>query len=207
MAMFAAWTLTTATGAHASPTAFHDRTAFDVATAGLSQADEGFDGNGAGDLIASGESLGPYRFDCDFSGVALAVTDGAAFGSGGFDTTSPSNLLGTDSDDSLFDGDVLTIGFADPVHAVGLYLISGDTLEDGDATLSVGTLDVLLDIDNLQGSLGDGAEYFFLGAVDTSQGFSSVVLSTDGVDGFFFTLDDFVSASASTSPVPRSTTS
>lgn len=183
-----------ASSAHAAPAAFSERGAFDAAVAGLANVSIStldFDGFTAGDLIASGDTLGGITFTYNFGGVSLQVTSGA-------DTTSPSNYLGTDDAGMLQDGDNIHLGFA-ARNAIGLYVLSIDPLIDDDFRLSVGGYSASLTAASPLRILDDGTSVYFLGIVDTAATFTSASLTTshDGETGFYlWNADDMVTAVA-----------
>jgi hypothetical protein len=158
-----------------------------------------FDGLSSGQVIASGASADGITFTYDFGGVDLIVTDGSAAGGGGpFDTTSPPHFLGTSDFDVLLDGDDLGLGFAS-ARAIGLFIITAETpglsLFDGDIGLSAAGAQALLDVDDVEDTLGDGSLVFFLGVIDSGVSFASASLDTFGGGGAFaFNVDDVVTA-------------
>lgn len=190
----ALFALTCAFAAQAAPNAFTDRGAYDAAVAGLANVSTttlDFDNLTAGDLIASGDSVGGITFTYDLGGLSLRITDGA-------DTTSPPNFLGTDDAGMLQDGDDITLGFA-ARNALGLYVMSLDALLDNDFRLTVGAFSASLSTANLQDTLADGTSVYFLGIVDAMAPFTSASLTTshDGEAGYFlWNADDIVTAVA-----------
>ncbi len=185
--------------AHAVPTAYTDRTAFDTGVAALPAGTVvstlNFDSLAAGTLIASGSGAGGITFTYGFGGVSLNV--GA-----GYSTTSGANFLGTDDGDILQDGDDFNLFFA-PKHAIGMYFISADTLFDGDITLAGGGGSASLLVADLQQTLSDGSSVFFLGLVDAAATFTSADVTTHGGGGaFLYNVDDIVTAGPQALPVP-----
>ncbi len=186
--------LTCAIAAQAAPNAFTDRGAYDAAVAGLANVGTtalDFDNLTAGDLIASGDAVGGITFTYDLGGLSLRVTDGA-------DTTSLPNFLGTEDAGMLQDGDDITLGF-DARNALGLYVMSLDTLLDHDLRLTVGAFSASLSTANLQDTLADGTSVYFLGIVDAMATFTSASITTshDGEAGYFlWNVDDMVTAVA-----------
>lgn len=189
---------TCAFAAQAAPNSFTERGAYDAAVAGLGNASTAtldFDSLAAGDLIVSGGTLGGIAFSYSFGGPSLRITAGA-------DTTSLPNFLGTDDAGILQDGDDITLGFA-ARNALGLYVMSRDSLVDNDFRLTVGTFSAGLSTAKLQRSLADGTSVYFLGIVDPMTTFTSASLTTshDGeVGAFLWNADDIVTALA---PVPE----
>jgi hypothetical protein len=155
-----------------------------------------FESQTAGDLIASGDTIGGITFTYDFGGVSMMVSDV-------FDTTSPDNFLGT-NDADVFQGiDEFDMAFA-PSAAIGLSLISADVINtdlfDDDIVLTVGSASIELDVSEIQQALGDGGNVFFLGLIDDSGTFTSASVTTSGFDSFLYNVDDIVTADAIPEP-------
>lgn len=185
--------------AGAVPVAYTDAASFLAALPGPATT-AGFDGLASGTVIPSGDIADGIAFTYDFGGVDLIVTDGTAAGGGGpFDTTSPSNFLGTSDFDILLDGDDLGLGFA-ASHAIGLFVITaevpGATLFDGDLLLDAGGATALLDVDAVEQTLADGSLVFFLGVLDDAGTFTSASLESCPACGgsFLYNVDDIVTA-------------
>jgi hypothetical protein len=191
--------LSTLPQSHCAIIAYTDRTAFDAALGGLGYTPStlNFDSETAGSLIASGSSVGDTTFTYNFGGPQLLISDVYA-------TTSGANFLGTDDGNAaLQDGDDFAMSFA-ARSAVGMYLISADPLFDGDIQLTTGTSTASLVAANIQQTLFDGSNVFFLGLIDNSSTFTSAALSTHGPGGaFLYNVDDIVLASAAV-PEPSS---
>lgn len=186
--------------AQAAPVEYTTRSGFDAAVnalPGVSVSTLNFDSTSAPSPIARGASLEGIAFTYDLGGVMLQITAGVP-------TTSSPNFLGTDDAGVLQDGDDFTPGFA-PVNAIGLYLMSRDALFDEDFRLSAGGSIASLSATDLQQTLGDGTQVYFLGLVDAGATFTSASLTTpqNGVGYFLWNADDIVTA---TSPVPESGT-
>ena len=97
-------------------------------------------------------------------------------------------------DESFQDGDELTISFAAPVFAAGLFVVTSDAALASEILLisSVGTAG---NSATQEATLGDGGLAYFLGIVsDTS--FSSVTLdfASDGQVNFVYNVDDVITA-------------
>lgn len=154
-----------------------------------------FDSYDAGTTgIASGSTIDGIRFDYDFGGVQLQVTDGNRFGGGGsFNTTSGSNFLGTDDADLLLDGDDVSLGFA-PMNAIGMFFITADTMFDDDILLSAAGTSVGLSLAAAGADLGDGGMPFFLGIIDTENTFISAEITTIGGGFFAYNIDDITTS-------------
>jgi hypothetical protein len=186
--------LTCAFGAQAAPVSFMDRAAFDLAVAGLNKAVTttlNFDSLTAPSLIASGDVLDGISFSYNLGSVSLQVTDGA-------DTTSSPNFLSTNDSGVLQDGDDITLGFG-ARNAIGLYVMSLDSLIDDDFRLTVGTYSTSLTTEKLHSTLADGTSVYFLGIVDATSTFTSASITTshDGYSGYFlWNADDIVTAVA-----------
>jgi hypothetical protein len=179
--------------ADALPIAYTDSVAFLNALPGPATTLD-FDSTAAGTTLASGSTLEGITFTYDFGGVELAVTDGNQFGGGGpFDTTSGANFLGTDDADLLQDGDDFSLSFA-PVNAIGMFFITADALNDDDITLTAGGATASLMAADVEQTLGDGSEVFFLGLVDSAAAFTSAGVATIGGGFFLYNVDDIVTA-------------
>jgi len=187
--------------AHAAPMTFTDQASFLAAIGGFPNVQTlDFESQNAGDLIASGSSVGGITF-------GYSIPDGA----GGFltmqvrddfGTTSGTNYLGLDNDpDGAFvAGDSFTMTFANPLTALGLYVISADTIFAGDFELVTITGISVQNAATPDVFLADG-DAFFLGITDPA-GFSSADLISDpfGVATglYVFNVDDITN-----SPVPE----
>ncbi len=126
----------------------------------------------------------------DFGGVQMAVTDGAQFGGGDpFNTTSGSNVLGTDDADLLQSEDDFALTFG-PTHAIGMFFISTDALGvnllDSDIVLGAGGESAELDTSAIEQTLLDGSNVFFLGIVDPMATFTSANVSSTCCGFFLF---------------------
>jgi len=185
----------TAAGVQAAPVSgFTDFASFRDAVAGpLVTLD--FESAAPGTLIASGDSLEGIRFDYDLGGPSLKVTDA-------FDMPSGTNGLGTDDLDMLLDGDSLSL-VLDPIGALGLLVITADTVLPGAVTLSAAGGSVGLDPGAPYSVLPDGGIAYFLGLVSNGPGFDQALLHTEGTDGgtFVFNIDDISTAAV---PAPQS---
>jgi len=177
---------------------FTSRSAFNVAAAASAYSVKtvNFDSVSAPYVIADGVTFDSLTFSYAFSGSANLQISNV------FSTTSGANFLGTDDGSSLLqDGDSFSVSFA-PRSAVGLYVISADTLVDGDLRLTVGSDSASLNAAAVQQTLPDSSKVYFLGLLNNGDTFSSATLSTHGGGGAFtFNVDDLLVASA-TVPEP-----
>lgn len=146
--------------------------------------------------IPSGSSVGGITFGYDFGGVSLRVS---TEGDTGYSTTSSSQFLGTDDADILQDGDTFGLAFA-PLNSIGLYVITNDDMVDGDVTLIAAGTAVGLVAGDVQATLADGSNVYFLGISDPAATFTGGVLTTAGNGAFLFNVDDIVTAVASPAP-------
>lgn len=145
------------------------------------------------DTIAPGAALDGVTFNYDFGGVLLEINDE-------FDTTSPTQYLGTDDGGVLLDGDDFDIAFGSS-FAVGMFFLTGDTLFDGDISLSAGGATASVVAADQQGTLPDGSNVYFLGIVDTMSPLTAASVTTIGGGFFTYNVDDIQLA-----PVPEPTT-
>jgi hypothetical protein len=180
----------------ATPIAHDNSTSFLAATAGYNASVSDFDSVAAGTTIASGGTLDGITFAYDFAGVQMLISDV-------FDTTSSPNFLGTEDGDVFQDGDDFDL-FFDPTNALGIFFITADTMFDGDITLSAAGITALLTAANIEQTLPDGGNVYFLGIIDGMNSFSSAGVVADGGSGgpfFFYNVDDITLASKPTEPV------
>lgn len=169
---------------------------FFAALSGYELFVEDFESTPAGTLVPDGAAVGDLSFAYDFGGVRIGVTDGAKFGgSGPYTTTSGSNFLGTEDADIFLDGDDFQISFP-AVNAIGLFFISADTLLDDDIRLSVGGLTASLVAADIELTLPDGSDVYFLGIEDGNRAFTTASVTTLGLGAFFYNVDDVVTAVA-----------
>ena len=179
---------------HAVPVVYTDRALFDADLPGAASVED-FEGTAAGTLIPDGGSLGGTIFNYPVLagfGISLAVTDGNQFGGGGpFDTTSGANFLGTDDADILQGGDAIDLGLG-AVNAIGMYFISSDVLFDADIELTASGATASLDVSEIQLTLADGSNVFFLGIIDTMDTFSTASITSSCAGCYLFNIDDIV---------------
>jgi hypothetical protein len=158
---------------------------------------------------------GPIPNGTTVGNVTLDYTPvfGPTFGlevTSAFPTTSGLNSLGaTGGNDAFVNGDEITMTFAQPEQAVGLFIITAGPNQPGDFTLQVtqgngtisGTVDPAFASDP---DLSPPTSWvYFLGLVETdpSQSFTSATLLSDDTavppGGYVFNLDDIVTTSLS----------
>jgi hypothetical protein len=194
---------------------YTNQSSFDTAVSSgfLPVADTNFDSLTPG-AIPNGTAVGDVTFD-------LTPVFGPTFGlevTSAFPTTSGANSLGsTGGNDAFVNGDEITLTFAHPEQAVGLFIITAGPNEPGDFTLEVtqgsgtisGTVDPAFSSDP---DLSPPTSWvYFLGLVesDPSQTFTSATLFSDDTavppGGYVFNLDDIVTTSLNpnTGPVPE----
>ncbi len=198
-----------------SLTVYTTTSSFDAAVSSgfLPVADTTFDSLTPG-AIPNGTAVGNVTFD-------YTPVFGPSFGlevTSAFPTTSGSNSLGaTGGNDAFVNGDQITLTFAHPEQAVGLYIITAGPNEPGDFTLDVTQGDGTISgtVDPAFASITDLSPptswVYFLGLVETdpSQTFTSATLVSDDTavppGGYVFNLDDIVTTSLNpnTGPVPE----
>lgn len=149
-----------------------------------------FDGTTADTLVPSGTAIDGITFAYDFGGISLKV---ATTATAGYSTTSGAHFLGTDDADILQDGDDILLSFPSS-SAIGLYIISNDELLENDVTLAAGGASASIVAADVQATLADGSNVYFLGIVDAAAAFTSASLTTPGNGEFLFNIDDVVIA-------------
>jgi len=172
----------------ASADSFTSSTAFSAAIAGMSGVTTAnFDADAVGN-IAQGATVDGITFTSTINGGAgsLAIANL-------FNTTSGTNYLGSDDPTTaaLFGGDSITMTFASPVNALGLFIIGGP-YTDGDFTLA-SIAATALSSSTLEQTLPDGGEVIFLG-ITSATGFSSATLSLSLTAGELWNVDDITTA-------------
>ena len=143
-----------------------------------------FDNLNSGDLISSGSTINGATFTYNIPGYSIIVDDS-------FQTTSASNYLGTDDGSvAFYGGDSFTVAFDQTIHAAGMYLISADTISDGDFTITTNTGQSVSNLSLADLNLLDGNAYY-LGLIedDFNLGFTSITLSSFQ-DNYLFNVDD-----------------
>lgn len=194
-----------AQAAHAGPVGYQDQAAFGAAIAGWTSHTTDFEAQAAGTTYAAGTGPAGAGFTLTLSGPSAASNVPTV--NDAFWTTSGTHYLGLDNFDTAFEaGDALTIQFATPVRAFGLWVIGTQDLGPGDIALGLaGT-----SISNGSSFVTDGfgSYAYFLGLVtDDSAGFSSLTLSdlTPGSTRLLnIAADDFISAAPGRgTPVPE----
>ena len=175
---------------------------FNAAISGMSNVTTAnFDSDTVGN-IAQGQIVDGITFNYNIDGGtgSLAIVSSLDY----FDTTSPPNYLGSNDPTTaaLFPGDSITMSFASPINALGLYIIGGP-YSPGDFTLTSSTA-TALSSNVLEETLGDGGQVIFLG-ITSSSSFSSATLSLNSSAGELWNVDDITTAqgSPSTQPVPE----
>lgn len=186
----------------AAPISYTDRATFDMAVSGLSASTIDFESLASSTTFATGIGPDGITFSYNLGGVQLGVTNGTAFGNGGpFSTTSGANFLGTDDFDMFQGGDTFGMHFA-AAQAIGLYLLTVDSLFDADFSLTVGATVTNLAAAALQQTLNDGTNVYFLGIVDTNASFTDAALTSAPGGNFLWNADDIVLARDS-NPIPE----
>jgi hypothetical protein len=177
--------------------------------------DTNFDSLAPG-AIPDGTTVGDVTFN-------YTPVFGSAFGlevTSAFPSTSGLNSLGaTGGNDAFVNGDEISMTFAHPEQAVGLFIITAGSNDPGDFTLEVaqgsGTISGVVDPAFASDTdLSPPTSWvYFLGLVETdpSQSFTSATLFSDDTavppGGYVFNLDDIVTTgiSPSTGLVPDET--
>ncbi len=177
--------ITAATQCLAVLVGYTDRSAFEAAAVGGTTVVD-FDTESTG-TVASGSTIDGITFTYDFGTVSMTIDDA-------FDTTSPPNYLGTDDGGVFLDGDDIDFSFA-PSTGFGLYIITADELFDDDLELTVDGETVGIVAADVEGSLPDDSDVYFLGIQsDDNSTFTTASLTGLGGGFFFYNLDDVVTA-------------
>jgi hypothetical protein len=191
-------------GAAVAP--YTDYDAYLGAIAGLApEAVEGFDAVTDGTTLADGDSVGTVTFSAfDLFGADLQIVDIAG------QTSSANNALETTLG-SFVGGDGFSLTFDDPVTAMGLFVITGDSLVTGDLTLSIALGSVDLSPahvitgqrleDDFDFTDGTGTNLYFLGLVADAP-FTTATLSSSDAASFGFSVDDLRSSTGAAAPLP-----
>ena len=181
--------------------AFTDNTSFQAAIAGFTTNTANFDALTAGTVVPQGGTADGITFTTYSLGVVPGT--GSLMVSDMFFTTSSPNYLGSDdaTTNAFFPGDSITMSFASPINALGMYIILSGTPAADDFTLSAGSATASSSA-VIQQVLPDFGQVLFLGLTDTT-GFSSATISLNGSAGEIWNLDDIVSATAPTSTTPE----
>lgn len=181
---------TVAVEASAEVTTYTDRDSFEAAVAALEpRASLDFDTLAGGTLIPSGTTVGDFTFSYAIAGADLVVVDA-------FATTSGANSLGaTGEDQALLASDAFDLEFP-AATAIGLYVIGVDMLA-GDVELATPAGAVA--IATPEQVLGDGADVFFVGLVESepSGAFTTAQVESfavEAVGDFAWNVDDLVTA-------------
>ncbi len=178
--------------AHATPATFTDFAAFSASLPTPAKTLD-FDSLTAPFTIADGDTVDGITFNYDFGLVQMQVSDV-------FDTTSPPNFLGTDDGDLFLDGDNFDLSFG-ASFAIGMFFITADLLFDDDIQLTAGGVTASLIASDVQSTLPDLSDVYFLGVVDDMNGFTTASVTTIGGGFFFYNVDDITTA-----PVPEPST-
>ena len=165
---------------------YTSRSSFTAALPGTAST-VNFDALSAGTTIASGGNTGGLTFTYNYGGVLLKVN-------GTFPAPSAARSLGSTDADVLQDGDNLTLSFSQR-NAIGLSIITSETLQSGDLSLTAGGSTATL-APAVQQTLSDGAKVYFLGVIKPTTAFATATLTTVGGGFFFYNIDDVTSATA-----------
>jgi hypothetical protein len=178
--------------------AFTDSPSFQAAIAGFDTSTANFDALAAGTLIPQGGAANGITFNYSVVGGSgtLAIANL-------FDTTSPSNYLGSDDAGTaaFFGGDSITMSFASPINALGMFIILASNSAADDFTLDIGSAQASSS-GVVQQTLGDGGQVLFLG-ITSPTNFSSATIGLNKNAGYVWNLDDITSASAPGAPTPE----
>jgi PEP-CTERM motif len=174
---------------------------FNTAISGMSNiTTTNFDSNSVGNLPSGGINGITFSYTPSMGTAQLQIVNL-------FDTTSPSNYLGSDDPGTgaFFDGDTVTMSFASPVTALGMYIVFGPgPFGSDDFTLS-STPASASNSGVLETTLEDGGQVLFLG-ITSSTPFSSATINLNSQNGELWNLDDITTAQGATAPTPEPAT-
>lgn len=169
---------------------FTTSSSFTAAISGMTATTANFDSDPVGN-VANGSTVDGITFSYTPSAGSdsLAIVSSADY----FDTTSEPNCLGSSDPGTaaFFPGDIVSMSFASPVNALGMFIIGGP-YNDGDFTLATPTVSALSS-SVLEETLGDGGQVIFLGLTSTA-GFSSATITLNSSAGELWNLDDITTA-------------
>jgi hypothetical protein len=169
---------------------FTSSTSFNAAVSALSPTTANFDSDSVGN-VANGSTVDGITFSYTPSAGndSLAIVSTADY----FDTTSEPNYLGTNDPGTaaFFPGDIVSMSFASPINALGMFIIGGP-FSDNDFALATPTV-TAFSSSVLETTLGDGGEVIFLGLTSTAA-FSSATITLNSSAGELWNLDDIVTA-------------
>ena len=171
---------------YAMPMTYTDHSVFfnDLISGGFYTETSYFDNLSDGQTIASGETVASITFDYDFGGVQMMVSN--IYG-----TTSPPNFLGTDDGDVFQDGDDIDLSFS-ATRAIGMYFLTADNMFDDDIMLTDGDVTASLLASDIQQTLADGTDVYFLGIISNTY-FMNASIITAGGGNFLYNIDDITS--------------
>jgi len=171
--------------AAAATTGYTDEASFLAALPAASTTAD-FDALTPGSTIPSSGTAEGIVFTYSLDGATALVTDA-------HDAPSPANQLGLSGGDEAFlDGDALTLGFAAPVAAVALRIVTSDPADPSEILLDAagGSVGNAATPERV---LADGGRVHFLGIVSDTP-FSSATLSFAADEGvhFVYNVDDVI---------------
>jgi PEP-CTERM motif len=189
--------LLVASMSEASPTTYTSAGAFFGALSGPPQ-------------ILNFDSLSPHTAIGTQAGITFTYTFGPQLEiRNDFGTTSPSNYLGVSTvDGTLLNDEFFMMDFANPVTALGLYIIGApDANVQGDFSLAVPSIGGLAN-GSVDVFLADGDAYF-LGIIDPA-GFSQAIVVGAGACSqpcqYVWNVDDITTVAATPATVPEPST-
>jgi len=183
--------------AHSATTTYTSQANYLTALGGTTVITQNFDGLTSGDIIADGDTLDNATYSYAISGGFEILVDDY------YDTTSPNNYLGTtDGSGAFFGGDSFTITFDQTLHAIGLYVISADTIFDDDFTITTSSGQTASNSEVPDITLSDGGA-FYIGLIedDFNLGFNSITFSSSD-ENYLFNIDDITVSEVSAVPLP-----
>lgn len=184
-----------ASTAQSTSTSYFSQVDFLNALGSASVTTYNFDSMSAGDVIANGTTIDGATFSYNpFGGGPYSIVVDNFY-----DTTSPTNYLGSDDGSGAFyGGDSLTISFDESIRAFGMYVISADIIFPDDFTIETNSGHSVSNL-NVDITLLDGDAYYISFIEDdASLAFNQIVFSSFA-DDYLFNIDDIT---VSAIPVP-----
>lgn len=168
---------------------YHSQADFLSAASGMDILKEDFDSFAAPVIVPNGADFGDFTLNYATSGFDVMIDNV-------YDTTSPTNYLGTTDGGAFFGGDSLTFTFDQAQQGFALYITAGFEIiiYDDDFTLTTnsGVTAGNSAVPDAGVTLSDGDAYF-LGFIETDPNlsFNQITLSSVS-DDYYYNVDDVI---------------